>query len=408
MKKLWIPLLIVAALVGAYLVVNSRLDARARAAVAAMKAAGHPMTAEDLDPVFNAGSESTAKVVEAAAAMLNDEDIAQLKYLDTLGWRKDRAGLQTFLARNAKVYELVMLVSAMPPADFGMNIRDGLAAKITTNLQQIAGFRTLLRIQARELTASGQPDSALRALDASAALTHIFAEPVFIYHLVSMLRMDSVFTEAAEVAPKAGVPAIERLIARFQGLDFKADQYRAVQADVVTTDIGIVRGQTMTLKAFGGLVGFLLRALPPCRNYPRARFLELIARQLEVLPKPSYEGREALAQLDSLGQRGKDLMSRLAAAYSFNVSEFYGRAERMTAWRDIAVLGLRALVLKKRTGRLPAKLEDFATDAPLDRFSGKPYVYRVLPDGFMVHSVGTDGKDDNGTAREDLVFKVNL
>lgn len=357
MKKLWVPLLIVAALVGAYLIINSRLDARARAAVAALKAAGHPTSVEDLDPAFSAGSESTAEVVEAAAAMLKPEDITQLKYLDTMGWRKDWTGLQAFLTKHAKVYELVMQVSAMPPADFGMNIRDGWGAKITTNLQQIAGFRTLLRLQTRELAANGQPDSALKALDASAALAHIFAEPVFIYHLVSMLRMDSVFTLAAEVAPKAGVPAIERLIARFQGLDFKADQYRAMQAEVVITQVGIMKGQTMSLKAFAWPVGFLLRTFPPCRDYPRARYTEIVARQFEVVPKPYYEGHEALAQLDSLGQCGTGLLDRLAAACSFNVSEFYERAERMTAWRDIAVLGLRALVLKKRTGRLPVRID---------------------------------------------------
>jgi len=113
----------------------------------------------------------------------------------------------------------------MPPADFGVNIRDGWAAKITTILPEYAGFRHLLRLQARELAQSGRPDSALRALEASAALAHAFAEPMFIYHLVSMLGMDSVFTTAAQVAPEAGVPAIERLIARFQGLNFKADEY---------------------------------------------------------------------------------------------------------------------------------------------------------------------------------------
>ena len=220
--------------------------------------------------------------------------------------------------------------------------------------------------------------------------------------------MDSVFTLAAEIAPEAGVPAVERLVARFQRLDFKVDQYRAMQSEVVLTQVGIMKGQTMALKAFAWPVGFLLRVFPPCRNYPRARYMEIVARQFEVVPKPYYEGHDELAQLDSLGQHGAGLMGRLAAACAFQVSEFYERAERMTAWRDIAVLGLRALVLKKQTGRLPARLEDFAPDAPLDRFNGKPYVYRVLPDGFMVYSVGTNGKDDNGTSPDDLVFRVSL
>ena len=44
----------------------------------------------------------------------------------------------------------------------------------------------------------------------------------------------------------------------------------------------------------------------------------------------------------------------------------------------------------------------------MGRFSGKPYVYRTLPERFMVYSVGTDGKDDNGTSPTDLVVRVKL
>jgi hypothetical protein len=64
--------------------------------------------------------------------------------------------------------------------------------------------------------------------------------------------------------------------------------------------------------------------------------------------------------------------------------------------------------MKKQTGKLPATLADIASDAPVDRFSGKPYVYKVLPDGFVVYSVGPDGKDDNGSMPDDLAFRVKL
>jgi hypothetical protein len=407
MKRLWILLLIIAVLVGAYLIVNSRLDTRARAAVAALKAAGHPTTVEDMEPAFDTGSESTANVLKTAAGLLTKEDLDKLKYLDTLGWREDRAGLQAFLKDKAEVYELVMQAAAMPPADFGMSNWDSCAAKIATMLPQCAGFRLLLRIQARELAQNGRPDSALKVLAASSALTYAFAKPGIINHLVSMLGMDSVFSTAAQVAPKAGVPAIEGLITRFQGLDFKADEYRALQAEAVLAQVKAAAGQTTDVKGLLGLQGFLGRVLTPLRSYARARFVEFVVKQLEVLPKPWYEGRDTVARLDTMG-RGKDPLMQLAGACMPNLSMFYERDERMMAWRDIAVLGLRALVMKKRTGRLPARLEDFASDAPPDRFSGKPYVYRVLPDGFMVHSVGTNGKDDNGTAPDDLVFKVTL
>ena len=57
-------------------------------------------------------------------------------------------------------------------------------------------------------------------------------------------------------------------------------------------------------------------------------------------------------------------------------------------------------------GQVPASLDVFAPDAPMDRFSGEPYLYRVLPDGFTVYSVGVNGQDDGGTSPGDLVFRV--
>jgi len=46
------------------------------------------------------------------------------------------------------------------------------------------------------------------------------------------------------------------------------------------------------------------------------------------------------------------------------------------------------------------KISDLAPDilpeVPLDPFTGKPYIYRLEDEGFIVYSVGSNQKDDNG------------
>ena len=101
-----------------------------------------------------------------------------------------------------------------------------------------------------------------------------------------------------------------------------------------------------------------------------------------------------------------DLLSRVAGVAMPRVELFYARAERATALRDAAVLGLKALVEKKRTGKLPADLAAATPDAPLDRYSGKPFSYKVVPGGFVVYSTGKDQVDDGGDPATDLVFRV--
>jgi hypothetical protein len=140
--------------------------ARVRTAIAANEAAVRQATVEEPDSAFNAGSESTANMLIEAAALLMDEDLAEMQRLDGLGWSdEDQADLEAFLAYKARVYELLMLASAMPPADFGM-----VTQKSPGVVEMLPHFRRLLRLEARTLAVNGRPDSADKVLGASVAL----------------------------------------------------------------------------------------------------------------------------------------------------------------------------------------------------------------------------------------------
>ena len=51
-------------------------------------------------------------------------------------------------------------------------------------------------------------------------------------------------------------------------------------------------------------------------------------------------------------------------------------------------------------GRLPARLEElvpgYCKAVPADLFDGKPLRYRTFGTGYVIYSVGPDGKDDGG------------
>ena len=50
--------------------------------------------------------------------------------------------------------------------------------------------------------------------------------------------------------------------------------------------------------------------------------------------------------------------------------------------------------------RYPAMLNDlspnYLKDVPADLFTGKPLIYRPEPNGYLLYSVGLNGKDDGG------------
>jgi hypothetical protein len=57
-------------------------------------------------------------------------------------------------------------------------------------------------------------------------------------------------------------------------------------------------------------------------------------------------------------------------------------------------------------GRYPEKLEALApkylAKVPQDRFSGKPLVYRPADKGYLLYSVGVNGKDEGGRTYSDM------
>ncbi len=75
----------------------------------------------------------------------------------------------------------------------------------------------------------------------------------------------------------------------------------------------------------------------------------------------------------------------------------YGNAEAMIRSALVAVACER---YRLKTNNWPKSLEEllpqYLDQVPLDPYTGKPLLYRILPDGVVVYSVGLDLKDDGG------------
>ncbi len=73
---------------------------------------------------------------------------------------------------------------------------------------------------------------------------------------------------------------------------------------------------------------------------------------------------------------------------------------RLEADLNAARIGIGCKIYQNREGRFPEKISDLVPDIlpeePLDPFTGKPYIYRLQDDGFIVYSLGSNQKDDNG------------
>lgn len=74
--------------------------------------------------------------------------------------------------------------------------------------------------------------------------------------------------------------------------------------------------------------------------------------------------------------------------------------QRIQISDDLSYLTFSIAAFKAETGLYPNSLDELADkidgDYPTDRFSNDDFLYRPNGDGFVVYSVGVNGKDDNG------------
>ena len=97
------------------------------------------------------------------------------------------------------------------------------------------------------------------------------------------------------------------------------------------------------------------------------------------------------------------------------VAEYY--INNIDFWCEMEIPNLRtarvALAVERfrlANGKLPDKLDElspmFLKKIPADPFDGKPLHYKKLDKGYVVYSIGEDGKDDGGNKKNDITFTV--
>jgi hypothetical protein len=81
-----------------------------------------------------------------------------------------------------------------------------------------------------------------------------------------------------------------------------------------------------------------------------------------------------------------------------------------TARVTVAMTGVAVERYRVAKGNLPSRLDElvpeFLTVVPSDPFDGRPLRYKKLVKGYVVYSVGEDGKDDGGDEKKDITFTV--
>ncbi len=337
--------------------------------------------------------------------------------------------LKDYLQRNQNVIELLLEAARMEKCDFGLEYEKGPAMELP-HLSKMRESARLLWIAAVAAALEGEMGRAAEYCWAVARTgNHLEEESLVISQLVRAaicsIAADSLHTivHFGEVSPEWRAKVDVELV-RYQGVESSASlkteaaiSFYSVKSlaegegDAATWLLEMQGGSS----GEGGLYGLYERGWPwlmyeswlvgrPFVKWNMVRYLKSMNELEAAFDQPYWEAKPAL-------DKWEDNVTGLSRWYVIPklllpaLARYREQVAHTQARAGATRLGLALEAYKRDHGAYPIYLDvpapDYIGEMPEDPFTGEPYVYRREGGGFVVYSVGSNGRDDDGRRSSD-------
>jgi len=383
-----------------------------------LRAAGKPLTGQELAPPWPAEGQNPAPLYLQAAQMLRPHDLAAGGY-GKADWTKpeDLAVLAQLLEQDQQAFALIAQAASLPKCRFNTPY-DNLVGGLYPHLPQM---RTVARCEAAAAVvgcSQGRQAEALEHLGRCLVISrHLADEPTWLGLLV-VESLDAICWNAAEyVVPRGALPedAARRLAQELTAVDYRqlcAGVVRARRVEGLQLRELAKQGRPGVLNAeMAGplappnadalLAAYAQPTLHPQLYQDVLMFLRIIDQAEAAIGGNGYQATlTALDQTRAATEQLPDaaVIARVMAQ-GVVLDRYWRRAAVAATQRQVigVVLGLE--IYRGQKGSYPEKLDDLQEanwPVPPDYFSDQPFTYRREGSSFLLYSVGPDLKDDGG------------
>jgi hypothetical protein len=435
-RKLW-PVLggLLCLAVVSLLVMRWHWRAEFHRRIAAIRAAGFPVTGEELNawyPWPQAG-DNAADWITGAATLLRKLAQEEGRPLEALLRRMGdrlrpteplppdlKASWEQYVRDNAKALESLHAPATVAESRYPLDFSAVPGGVLMPHLSGVGDSCRLLCLEAIVRAEDQDADGTAKAVE---TIVHVAQslekEPTVVSCLVRMVNAN------------AGVVALERALNRVRFTEGQLARLQEAFQDL-RPDEGLRRGlagnRCMLLPVFEKpqiLDRQVFDSLPPVPLLEAYSALGLSAREgiifldymdecLRIAQLPAFEQPAAIEAAETGLRHRKGILLRQARY----MPELIRRVTQEGVWSGLAVTALAVERYRLARGGLPQALDqlvpDYLAAVPQDPFDGTPLRYQRTDRGFLVYSVGEDGKDDGGKERGaegqgesyDLLFRV--
>lgn len=433
MKKKWLllaPLAILAVLAIALFFIDNSAQKKLENALAEARKAGLATKPDDLrkrelQPGENAAEEYRKAIANVALVSKGDKDLlanyspgrplakqeAQFKKLAIPG-KVDAARIERALKGYAPVFAHLQNGAKKPHLDWDRRWEQGLAL-MYPEFAEVKSLVKVLMIDAER--AAGHRDYAVlraRIAQGRRMAEHIGEDPTMIALLVSIALHSIVSVQSGSIAYKfrddpSAVAAIREELKRKPVIP---SVKWAMNGEMVAAQLAFVDIEknlpsvTEEFATFGGdeeMKQFKSDArwlrLPWFRRQVQEMVVTRYTTAYKSLPDNPEDRASVEKVLDTLDKEFSnqdDRPNRLASIFAPAFGQIGEALVNVDLYRRQTLMATYVMDAFRTSGKWPAALPSVPEN--LDPYSGKPFRYRVLPAGFVIYSVGVDGKDDGG------------
>ncbi len=417
--KFWqIGLVILGLLAIAFGVFRVAVRAKVQNRIAAIRAAGYPATCSELDAWYTipAYADNAADYITGALTFLN---IPQGEEAEGVPLFHSRTGLPArtqpldeqieknmaqVVEKNRQALELLHAAVSIPECRYAVDLTLG-NATVTSHLGPLRDAARLLMLEAVVAAARNDSASATQAVVSGYGLARsLKGEPLIISQLL------------ASACSASSDKALEQVVNRIELSD--AQLLRIEEAVLTSYEPNAI------VRALAGERCFMLGSFRDPRNTgingPAAllwhlcgavglldlsliQSLDYTSAYIEIVQSEPHRRQQAAELLESHRQSGSRLTS-LLDGFTPALGRIVTLDLQHIAQLEATRTGIAVERYRLAKGALPETLADltpaFLDSVPTDPFDGQPMRFHKLASGFLVYSVGPDGTDDEGQARQ--------
>lgn len=419
-------ILLILLLIAVCVFVVFRLSVRSkfRARIEAIRAAGYPVTLAELNEWYTIpeGAENAADTLIDAFLCYYECNKTQSEFLPIVGRaelparteplaKETKALVTQYIADNQQALELLHEGAAIEhcryPVDFSVYLESPMC-----HFSDLRKGAMLLKLEAVLHAENNKPRLAARSVTSIFGIAHSLAkEPVLISQLVR------------NACQGLAVSSLERVVNRIEFTDEQLVELGKTVADsedISTVPRAIAGERCIGISVFENpaslsseSVGYKMPPAPVLVLYKALGlaymeaiiYLDLMNDYIETTQLPLHQCQRAASTIEAkLKATSKThiLLHEFIPAFSA-FSRIITIHIRSIAQLNTARVGLAIQRYRLATGNIPDTLTElvptYLDTIPKDPFDGRPLRYEKLETGFVVYSIGEDGRDDGGKER---------